>query len=58
MLISVLLICCSLPLDTISSIPLMCGENLTRPEPNSKYFSGESWADRENCLPYYTAGFE
>lgn len=56
MLISVLLICCSLPLDIISMTPLMCGENLTRPEPDSKIFSGRSRAGKP--LPFYTSGFE
>lgn len=53
MIIPVLLICCS-SLPFIGLTPLMCSENLTRPEPKS----GESRAKRENRLPYYTAGFE
>lgn len=56
-MIPVLLICCSLPLF-ISLTPLMCGENMTRPEPDGKSKFGGSRAVRENRLPYYTAGFE
>lgn len=52
-MIAVLLVCCSLPLF-FSLTPLMCGENLTRLEPEV----GESRADIKNRLPYYTAGFE
>lgn len=51
MIIPVLLICCSLPLF-IGLTPLMCGENLTSPEPEV----GESRADLR--LPFYTSGFE
>ena len=53
MLNTVLLICCSLPLF-ISLTPLMCGEKLTRPEPEV----GGSRAALDTRLPWYTSGFE
>lgn len=55
MLMTVLLICCSL-LCYASLTPLVCGENLTRPEPRGKGKIGESRADLR--LPWYTSGFE
>ena len=54
MLIAALLICCS-SLRCVSLTPLMCGENLTRPEPQN---IGESWAAIDTRLPWYTSGFE
>ena len=51
MLIAATLICCSL-LRYASLTPLVCGKNLTRPEPQN---IGESRAAR---LPWYTSGFE
>lgn len=53
LIIAAMLVCCSLPLDTISMTQLMCGENLTRPEPQN---IGESRADLR--LPFYTSGFK
>lgn len=52
-----MLICCSLP-RFISLTPLMCGENLTRPEPHGKHEFGGSRAALDNRLPWYTSGFE
>ena len=57
MLITDMLICCSL-LGCISLTPLMCSENLTRPEPYSKNIFGESRAALDTRLPWYTSGFE
>lgn len=57
MIITVLLICCSLP-HTVTLTPVTYGENLTRPEPRDENEFGRSRANIENCLPYYTAGFE
>lgn len=55
MLITAMLICCSLP-RYASMTPLVCGENLTRPEPRNKSECGVSRADLR--LPWYTSGFE
>lgn len=55
MLMTVLLICCSL-LRYASPAQLVCGENLTCPEPYSKNQIGGSRADLR--LPWYTSGFE
>lgn len=55
MLIAAMLICCSLP-RYAGLTPLVCGENLTRPEPCEEREFGGSRADL--CLPFYTSGFE
>lgn len=55
MLITAMLICCSL-LRYTSLTPLVCGENLARPEPCSKNQIGRSRADLR--LPWYTSGFD
>ncbi len=55
MMNTALLICCSL-LCLASMTPLVCSENLTRPEPYSKSIFGGSRADLR--LPFYTSGFE
>lgn len=55
LIIAAMLICCSL-LRYASLTPLVCGENLTRPEPRGKSESGGSWADLR--LPWYTSGFK
>ena len=52
MLIAALLICCS-SLRCVSLTPLMCSENLNRPEPQN---IGGSRVDLR--LPFYTSGFE
>lgn len=54
-MIAALLICCSLPLNTTSQTPLVCGENQTRPDPQN---IGESRAKLDTRLPWYTSGFE
>lgn len=56
-IIAVLLICCSLP-HCVSLTPLMCGENLTRPEPRTKSEVGGSLTAIDTRLPWYTSGFE
>ena len=55
LMIAALLICCSLPLNTVSLTPLMCGENLARPEPQN---IGGSRVILDTRLPWYTSGFE
>lgn len=57
MLITAMLICCSLPCYA-SLTPLDCGENLARPEPHSESKFGGSWAALDARLPWYTSGFE
>lgn len=57
MLIAAMLICCSL-LRYASLTPLVCGENLARPEPHSKNQTGGSRAALDTRLPWYTSGFE
>ena len=52
--IAALFICCS-SLRYVSLTPLMCGENLARPEPQN---TGGSWAVLDTRLPGYTSGFE
>ena len=56
MLITAMLICCSLP-RYASMTPLVCGENLTRPEPRCKNTFGGSRAELNTRLPWYTSGF-
>lgn len=51
MMIAVMLIRCSLSLWA----PMICDENLTRPEPQSKF--GGSRAAIDTRLPWYTSGF-
>lgn len=55
MLMTALLICCSL-LRYASLTKLVCGENLTRPEPCDETKNGGSRANTR--LPWYTSGFE
>lgn len=57
MLITAMLICCSLLLYA-GMTPLVCGENLTRPEPYGKNNFGGSRAALDTRLPWYTSGFE
>lgn len=54
MMIAAMLICCSSPLCIISLTPLICGKNLTRPEPQN---IGGSRATLDARLPWYTSGF-
>lgn len=56
MLIMGLLICCSSP-RIVSLTPLICGENLTRPDPYSKSKIGRSRAEMDTRLPWYPSGF-
>lgn len=54
MMIAAMLICCSSPRGIISLTPLMCGKNLTRPEPQNIRGSRVALDAR---LPWYTSGF-
>lgn len=56
MLITAMLICCSLP-RYAGMTPLVCGENLTRPEPCGESEYGGSRAELATRLPWYTSGF-
>lgn len=53
-MIAALLICCSM-LRIASLTPLVCSENLARPEPQN---IGGSRAVIDTRLPWYTSGFE
>lgn len=58
MMIAAMLICCSSPRSIISLTPLMCGKNLTRPEPQNIGRRSRVACMRNGLpLPYYTAGF-
>lgn len=57
MLIAAMLICCSLPRYAGLTL-LVCGENLTRPEPHSREKFGGGRAVLDTRLPWYTSGFK
>lgn len=57
MLMTVSPIWCSL-LRYASLTPLVCGENLTRPDPCDESKNGGSRAALDTRLPWHTSGFE